>query len=137
MSPNEAFGDAVWVAKNVKRICKGGGGARETFVGEISVARQPCRLENGCGVVDGVTLGPDRAAYISGLFWCGLRELYVGWAHKKSMWLHVLQACLLWIHPGRCAGASLSETVFGGSLPPFRPFSVTTTFLTQDPSFLP
>lgn len=60
MSPNEAFGDAVWVAKNVKRICKGGwGGARETFVGEISVARQPCRLESGLWVVEEVMLGPD------------------------------------------------------------------------------
>lgn len=61
MSPNEAFGDAVWVAKDVKKNMPGGwGGAREIFVGEISVARQPCRSENGLWVVEEVMLGPAR-----------------------------------------------------------------------------
>lgn len=30
-----------------------------------------------------------RPAYISFLFWCGLRELCIHWAHKKSMWHRV------------------------------------------------
>lgn len=92
MSPNEAFGDAVWVAKKCqKNMQEGWGRARETFVGEISVARQPCRLENGLwGGGRGHAGSRSGLAYISVLFWCGLRGLYIGWAHKERMWLHVL-----------------------------------------------
>lgn len=91
MSPNEAFGDAVWVAKKCQKNMRGGwGGVRETFVGEMSVARQPCRLENGLqGGGRGHAGSRSGPAYISVLFLCGLRELYIGQAHKKSMWLHV------------------------------------------------
>lgn len=91
MSPAEAFGDAVWVVKTSKE--HEGGGARRgfSFLGEIRVARRPGRLENrllgdGRGHA-GYRSGP---AYVSVLFLCGLRELYICWAHKKSMWLHVL-----------------------------------------------
>ena len=89
--------------KKCQKNMGGGAGQGSTFLGEISArpgtsvgggwSRGPCgRGHAGSGLL---------SAYISVLFWCGLRELYICWAHKKSMCFHVLSACLLWIHPGR------------------------------------
>lgn len=90
MSPNEAFWDAVWVAKMSKEYGVGGVGRREHFrwAERGQATRRP---ENGpCAGGRGHTGSRSGPAYISGLFLCGLRELYIGWAHKESMWLRVL-----------------------------------------------
>lgn len=70
-----------WQKKCQKNMSGGWGGMREPFLGKISVGRGEGRGHAG------YRPGP---AYISVLFLYGLRELSVGWAHKKSMWLHVL-----------------------------------------------
>lgn len=94
--------------------CGGGGvGQGSIFLVKSSMARELSRLEDGQWRGGRGHAGSGLlSAYISVLFWCGLRDLYICWAHKQSMWLHILSALLLWIYPGRQARASLWETVF-------------------------
>lgn len=53
--------------KNMRRGC---GGVREIFVGEMSVARQPRRLENGLREVEEVMLGPDLGRLTFQFYFC-------------------------------------------------------------------
>lgn len=49
---------------------RGCGGVREIFVGEMSVARQPRRLENGLREVEEVMLGPDLGRLTFQFYFC-------------------------------------------------------------------
>lgn len=116
----------------------GWGGRRESFLGEVSMARPPLIVgERAVGWWKG-------SCWVQ--IWAGLHFSFIfvwikGALHLLGSQEKHVAPCPVGLFaldsPGRKACASLSEMVLGHSLSPLLPFSITTVFFKQDPSFLP